>query len=1250
VAELTLEQQRALALARARLQIQGQEAAPAAPVAPAPQMTQLDAAGQAARAGFLANFNDELAGGRAAAVAGLPQSVQNALNVPSVGLAGIARAVAPSIGGVRMLAERVFPQTFGSRATEAYAPARDVERALDKAAEEQFPNTYFGANIAGSAVMPLGLLGRGVKTTIAAGGGAGAASGFGRGEGAEDRLEGAAIEGGLGAALGAVPAVAMGTFNAGQRIVAPRSFAERLVRRTIGADRARGVEDVLTPADIAAARAAGQDIVVGDLGATGTLRLARAAGNTSEDAGARLRASTDPRYTEQKGRFGDFIEDLFGGNLNMTSTNDTLRDTARRVNAPLYRAAYQAGESADLWNPTLDRIAQSPAVQAAIRDVEKKAADRAVLEGDLVIRNPFSFDDQGRMTWGMTPDGGQIRPNLQFWDQVQRNLREAADAAPRGGDEARVLNGIRRRLNEELDAAVPEFGKARGMARQFFGAEDALEAGQTFFRQNRAIQLSDTQKAFRAMSGPEQELFRRGFAAELANTVRNAPDSRDVVKLFDGANRRKLEVVMPADELRQLEAFVRREGIMNRLRSATQGNSSTAQQLRDMSVGAGAGAGVGIFTAADPLTTGGTALLGGLLARIRSGVNENVMREVGEILSSSDPERINRLLSGPNGGAIMGALRSLSQAVSNIGGGARASAAPRTEPTVNVPQPQRMLPPPEPQRLLPPPDGFAKGGRVKEPKMSPIVEAIIEEMGKRMAPEGARRAAAIGGYSRGGAVQRVARALAERLVPEGGEATRGGLAAARAADAPPAMSGISPPGMASAADINRAARTSGDLTYKQLGELYDTLRLTGGGASPLVRKGLASQSDEAIDAATRLKLADRETISQAVERHGKTFTFTDSKGKPKTVPTTEALFAGKLPGMRMPSQEAAEASGKLAEGARIAREVNRAATSYDAEVGGRGVLYDLSPATLNRMPDVPQFDLPRAAPKATERLEGLEREGPARLRRYIEAGGEAGRGWYNLQQLRDDFRAMYGPTEGDERFRLWTLVNASTSMTNPIESNVRTASHYLNRALRGEPLPQVVQVSDPRTGKTVQTLAGDLPPPYGAKAQVQHAQRTREFLGGDMDPVSNPKPISYQQNLLGNWRPITSDTHYIRDIVGPGRFDLFKDEAALLPGEYAYLERMGQKVAKGQKIAPAQAQSAAWVGGGKDTGLKSEPIPYLQALQKRIGITARIRGEPIDVTYNKFLRGEIDLYAEGGKVKKPKQKGGLAAARRARAG
>lgn len=735
-------------------------------------MTQAGALAQGLSSGATLNLNDEIAGLRAAGLAGLPAAVDR-----TVARSPVASAIAANVGGARMLAERALPSLFGSRATEAYAPARDIERARDKAAEELFPVTYTGSNIAGSVAVPAGMIGRGLKAATAAGAGTGLISGFGRGEGLEDRAENAAIEGGIGAVAPAaltylgrgVRAVGAPLVNTVQGAFSPGSVAERIVRRTISADRARGTGEVLSPDDITAARAAGQDIVVGDLGETGTLRLARAAGNLSEDAAANLRNVTDPRYVAQKGRFGDFVEGLFGGNLNMTSTNDALEAAARAANQPRYQAAYRAGENADLWNADFEQLTRSPAVQAAIRDVEKKAADRAALEGDLVIRNPFRFDDQGNMTWATTADGGQVRPNLQFWDQVQRNLRTAADNARRtGSDDANVLDRLRRRLNEKLDEAVPEFGEARSVARGFFGAENALEAGQAFFRGNRAIQLTDTQKAFRAMSPQEQELFRRGFAAELVNGIRNAPDSRDIVKMFDGANRRKLEVIMPADDLRQLEGFARREQIMNRLRSATQGNSTTAQQLRDMGFGA-AGGGIGTFTTGDPLMGGGVgAFVGVLLSRGRSGINQNVMREVGEILSSSDPARINALLSGPKGPQILQGLRAASTAADDL------ARSPRREPTIDLP------PPPRPG--LPPPEGFAKGGSVKEPKMSPIVEAIIEEMGKRMAPEGARRAAAAAGYSRGGAVRKVAKALAERLVPEAREeASEGALSTARRA-------------------------------------------------------------------------------------------------------------------------------------------------------------------------------------------------------------------------------------------------------------------------------------------------------------------------------------------------------------------------------------------------------------------------------------------------------------------------------------
>jgi hypothetical protein len=138
-----------------------------------PAMTMLGAANQGARSGLAFNFNDELTGSRAAGLEGLPQSVRAvAERVP----APLSAVVAP-VGAARLAAERAFPQTFGTRATEAYTAARDRERALDKAAEEQFPLTYYGTNIGSSLLVPAGAAARaGLRGATVAGGLTGAAA------------------------------------------------------------------------------------------------------------------------------------------------------------------------------------------------------------------------------------------------------------------------------------------------------------------------------------------------------------------------------------------------------------------------------------------------------------------------------------------------------------------------------------------------------------------------------------------------------------------------------------------------------------------------------------------------------------------------------------------------------------------------------------------------------------------------------------------------------------------------------------------------------------------------------------------------------------------------------------------------------------------------------------------------------------------------------------------------------------------
>jgi hypothetical protein len=160
-------------------------------------------------------------------------------------------------------------------------------------------------------------------------------------------------------------------------------------------------------------------------------------------------------------------------------------------------------------------------------------------------------------------------------------------------------------------------------------------------------------------------------------------------------------------------------------------------------------------------------------------------------------------------------------------------------------------------------------------------------------------------------------------------------------------------------------------------------------------------------------------------------------------------------------------------------------------------------------------------------------------------------------------------------------------------------------------LPETISIRDLTSGKMVRTMAGGPPPGYGAKSQIQHADRVREYLTNSYDPVSNPKPISYRMNLGGNWMPRTVDTHDIRNMVGmPYALQAFgPDEASLLPKEYSYLEQVGQRAANRAGMPQASQQAATWVGGGDYTKLKSYPAPLMEVLNRRAHVTGSVRGQ-----------------------------------------
>ena len=418
---------------------------------------------------------------------------------------------------------------------------------------------------------------------------------------------------------------------------------------------------------------------------------------------------------------------------------------------------------------------------------------------------------------------------------------------------------------------------------------------------------------------------------------------------------------------------------------------------------------------------------------------------------------------------------------------------------------------------------------------------------------------------------------------------------------------------ASAAEINRAAKESAQgITQPALRKMYEDLGLTGGEPLDLVKRSLAAgQPKTAIDEAIALKLADREALRGLNAQERLVYQKTGS------LPNDQLL----------PSQEAAQAG--LDAFKPLKKDITRAEAVFDAGVdaGKRPSLFDLSARTLMKTPNVEQFALPRVAAGMTERLAPATRGGLARVERAAAAAPRENWGWYNLMQARDLFHSLHGSSKGEQAFQAWLDGVAGTSMVNPIDNNLRSSTWYLQQVLQGKALPEVLHLQDPVTGQTVKTMAGGPPAGYGAKSQIQHADRVREYLTNSYDPVSNPKPISYRMNLGGNWVPRTVDTHDIRNIIGmPRALDLFGENAGLLPKEYAYLEQLGGRAAQRAGRPQAAQQAATWVGGGDYTNLKSYPAPLLEALNRRAQVTGAVRGQTAQQALEDAFRGIEALY------------------------
>jgi hypothetical protein len=573
--------------------------------------------------------------------------------------------------------EKLPEKTFGER----YQHALNIQEGKDKSFAEAHPIADAVAEIGGGVA----------STGVAAGTQTGAKLlgltgslpqmiGRGAASGAVIDAADAAVRGenpltagGVGGAISAVSPLAGRAFNAVvgkpvantiRGILNPSEEAERRVASSLDRDIRNGQQG-LTAQQFSDAQQSGQPVKLMDIGGETTRALARSAANTSPEGRAELSRTIDQRFESQAPRLAEWLTHTFHF-PNAEAQQEAIDKVARTVNRPNYAKAYSEGANLK-FDESLEQISQAPVVQDAIRKAMVSAKNEAAKMGFTPPKNPFQFDETGRLKLRTNPDGSKIEPNLQFWDIVKRSLDKTG--TPEARDWARILR-------EHLDTKVPSYGTARAGAARFFGAEDALEAGQNFVGASQRFGIPQTRKALAKMSPEERQLFQDGYVSRLVQTIEQTGDRRTILNKIaqSPAAREELNVALGPQRATEVEARLRIEGIMDLARPAVQGNSTTARQLVELGLAGGVG-GYESFNG-DPQALMHAALVYGA-ARGHRVIDERVAREVARLLVSDDVKQLQR------GIRLISKNKNMLGAIRNADAGLAAIAARGTSPTVS---------------------------------------------------------------------------------------------------------------------------------------------------------------------------------------------------------------------------------------------------------------------------------------------------------------------------------------------------------------------------------------------------------------------------------------------------------------------------------------------------------------------------------------------------------------------------------------
>jgi hypothetical protein len=574
---------------------------------------------------------------------------------------------------------------------ETYEQRLGQIRAGQTAFEGREPGTAMAMEALGALptlALPVGIAARGLQAgagmagtmgrAALAGAGEGALGGFGRGEGATDRMQRAGIEGALGGALGSAAPLAAGgiarLFRGGRG--AEQQTVERLTQAFPEAEmpRIRG--------EVEARIAAGETgemmpETLTDIAGMAAQRQLRGVRGASPE----VSAQTDPflrgRTETQAQRLQQQLEQGAGINPEESDLLKALISRQERAAADAYeelRRKYPEIEISDMRT-----LFNSPAIRNNYQTVLNTMANRAAA-GDVdprVLETIPSYDEFIEAI----RRGDSVSVPFDFLERMKRRISsEARQAKVRGDTEtAGELGDLARALTQRIDERAPEYRQARELFAGPAEVQDALSEGEKFLQQTPA----SVESLLNELTGSEKRAYVTGAVSSLGRMIENTRDRADLVQKLFGtpANRRRLAVLMGGENSPQFRAFeesIKREARMVETRGIVSQGSQTAAFMRDIER-----QGMPIDTAVEllvnPTSIANPSMIGQMLAAVVNkiaGPSGDVAGRVGQRLLETDPRRqMQTLLDVEN--ARRQAARS-AQTIQRAGvlGGAAAGAVP----------------------------------------------------------------------------------------------------------------------------------------------------------------------------------------------------------------------------------------------------------------------------------------------------------------------------------------------------------------------------------------------------------------------------------------------------------------------------------------------------------------------------------------------------------------------------------------------